>query len=104
MQAGNLTGPVDNFGEHDPWVELYNAGTNSLSLAGYYLSDTYTNLGKWAFPASAAVASNGSVVWCDNQTNQTAGSSLHAGLRLDSGGGSVALTRSPTALRRSWIT
>ena len=94
VQAWNLTGPADNFGEHEPWVELYNAGTNSLSLAGYYLSDTYTNLGKWAFPANAAVSSNGfMVVWCDNQTNQSAGNSLHAGFKLLSGVGCVALSR-----------
>src|SRR6185369_5186981 len=37
VQANNVTGPLDNFGEHDPWVELYNPGTNALSLAGYYL-------------------------------------------------------------------
>src|SRR5262249_33637750 len=42
--ADNLTtlaNPVG--GDFDDWFELYNPGTNTVELAGYYLSDTLTN-------------------------------------------------------------
>jgi hypothetical protein len=93
-QADNLAGPLDNFGQREPWVELYNSGTNAFSLAGFYLSDNYTNLAQWSFPAGASVAAGGFLlVWCDNQTNQTTAGSPHANFRLGSGSGRVALSR-----------
>ncbi|MGC3961301.1 MAG: lamin tail domain-containing protein [Verrucomicrobiota bacterium] len=92
-QANNITGPLDNFSQPDPWAELFNTATTNVSLSGYYLTDTYTNLTKWAFPTSR-VASNGfTLIWCDNTTNQTTATSLHAGILLASGSGSLALTR-----------
>ena len=94
LQANNVTGPLDNNSQHDPWVELYNNSTNAFSLAGYYLTDTYTNLTKWAFPTNAVIATNGfTLVWCDNQTNQNAANSIHAAFTPASGSGGVALTR-----------
>ncbi len=93
LQANNVTGPFDNFSQRDPWAEIFNVGGTNVSLFGYYLTDTYTNLTKWAFPISR-VASNGfTLLWCDNTTNQTTASSLHAGISLASGNGSLALTR-----------
>jgi regulation of enolase protein 1 (concanavalin A-like superfamily) len=93
-QADNVTGPLDNCSQHDPWVELYNNSSTNFSLAGYYLTDTYTNLTKWAFPANVSIPVGGfMLVWCDNQTNQTAAGYVHAAFQLVSGNGSVALTR-----------
>jgi hypothetical protein len=94
LQADNVTGPMDNFGQREPWVEIYNAGSNALNLAGFYLSDTYTNLAKWAFAANASITPGGLlVVWCDDQTNQTTANALHTNFRLSSGTGRVALAR-----------
>ncbi len=75
-------------------MELFNAGTNALNLGGYFLSDSYTNLGRWAFPSNATIPAGGfTVVWCDNQTNQSAAGAPHANFRLASGAGRVALSR-----------
>jgi hypothetical protein len=93
-QADNITGPTDNFGQRDPWTELYNSSGTNFSLSGYYLSDTYTNLTKWAFPTNASIPASGfAVVWCDNETNQTTTNSIHANFRLSSGSGRIALSR-----------
>jgi hypothetical protein len=95
VQPDNLTGPTDNFGEREPWVELYNAGTNTVSLDGFYLADNYSNLAQWAFPAEATIGPGEFlIVWCDNQPHQTTGPHLHTNFRLPSGSGSVALSRS----------
>ena len=93
LQANNSTGPTDNFGQRDPWVEIINTSATNVSLSGLYLSDDYSNLTKWAFQP-ASVASNGfTLVWCDNQTDQTTPSAIHAGLTLASGSGRLALSR-----------
>lgn len=93
-QADNLTGPLDNFSQRDPWVELYNPGTNALSLGGYFLASSYTNLAQWSFPSNVSVPAKGFLtVWCDNQTNQTVTGVPHTSFRLSSGSGRVALSR-----------
>jgi hypothetical protein len=94
LQAENLTGPQDNFGERDPWVELYNAGATPFSLNGYFLTDAYGDPIQWAFPAGASIPAGGFLlVWCDGQPGQTAGDDLHAGFALAPGSGQAALTR-----------
>lgn len=52
--ATNTTGSdVDNFSEYEDWVEIYNAGSTSINLTGYHMSDDGGNTMKWAFPASS---------------------------------------------------
>ena len=94
VQAGNVTGPTDNFGEHDPWMELYNAGTNTISLNGFYLGTNYNSATNWAFPSDASIAPGQFlVIWLDGQPAQSSGSILHTGFRLDPAGGKLALAR-----------
>jgi hypothetical protein len=94
VQAENVTGPTDNAGEHDPWAELYNAGTNTISLNGFYLGTNYPSATNWAFPSDASIAPGQFlVVWLDGQSAQSTGAVLHTGFRLDSGDGKLALAR-----------
>ena len=37
------------------WVEIYNPGSNALSLAGYGLTDEVANPRKWVFPAGVTL-------------------------------------------------
>src|SRR5207249_12193899 len=56
------------FGDRDPWLELYNGRTNSISLNGYYLANNYTNLTQWAFPSTAVIdAKQFLLVWLDGE-------------------------------------
>jgi hypothetical protein len=88
----NVTGAADRFGEVDPWVELYNGGSNTLSLAGCYLTDDFTNLLAWPFPASASVgAGQCLLVWADGEPSETGAGEWHASFRLAAAGGSVAV-------------
>jgi hypothetical protein len=94
VQAANVTGPTNNVGAHTAWVELYNANTNSLSLAGLYLANNYTNLTQWAFPTNYSIPAAGHlVVWCDGQTNQSTTNSPHTSFSLVAGAGSVVTSR-----------
>jgi hypothetical protein len=97
VQLENLTGLPDNWGQRDPWIELYNAGANAVSLDGFYLSSTYTNLAQWAFPSNASIGPGQfRVIWADGQTNQTIGASPHTSFRLNSSSGAVVLSRATT--------
>jgi hypothetical protein len=94
IQPNNVSGPQDNSGDRDPWVELYNSGSGSIDLSGYYLSDDYANLTKWPFPAGTSLtAGQFRVVWLDNETGETSGANLHANFRASSTSGSVFLTK-----------
>jgi hypothetical protein len=94
VQPQNVTGPADNFGERDPWVEIYNAGSTTQSLAGLYLGTNYTSPMQWAFPSNATVAPGQCrLVWLDGQTAQSNATTLHASFRLSGGSGSLALSR-----------
>jgi hypothetical protein len=90
----NLTGPVDNAGDHDPFIELYNPGTSSVSLNGLYLSDDYNNLAKWPFPSTATIgAGQFLLIWADGETSESTPSALHTSFRLNPTNGSVAISR-----------
>jgi len=93
LQADNTSGPADNAGEREPWLELFNAGTNDLSLGGLYLSDSPTNLTRWSLPAGSLGGREFRVVWADAQTNQTSGEMLHASFRISSGSGGLYLSQ-----------
>ena len=92
LVVSNLTGVMDNAGERDPWVELFNAGPTALSLDGWYLTDTMTNLLRWAFPAGIVIPPGGFLlVWLDGQPWQTTTGALHAAVRASGPTGWVAL-------------
>jgi len=95
LQAQNTAGIADNFGEREPWIELYNAGTGTLSLEGYFLANNYdSNLTQWAFPPGSSIAAGEfKIVWADGEPGETSGAHLHTNFRLNGATGSVALVR-----------
>jgi hypothetical protein len=94
LQADNVTGILDSYGQREPWVEIYNTSTNAVSLEGLYLTHTYTNYTNWAFPAGSSIGpTQFLVVFCDGQPLQTSNTEYHTSFRLPSASGSVALSR-----------
>lgn len=90
----NQSGPTDNAGQRDPYIELYNSGTTTLDLSAFYLTDTYSNLTRWQFPAGTTLAAKQYlVVWADGDVAQNAAGVPHTSFRLTAGTGSVALVR-----------
>src|SRR6185503_19031485 len=56
VQPGNTSGIQDGTGAREPWIELYNAGSNTVNLSGLFLADNYeTNLTQWAFPNGSSI-------------------------------------------------
>jgi len=90
----NTNGIVDNFGQREPWIELFNSGTNAVSLSGMFLTDSYSNLTQWAFPPGASInPGQFLVIWADGESAQTTATDWHTSFRLANSAGSVALVR-----------
>lgn len=86
----NKYGLMDADGERSAWVEIHNAGTQAVSLAGYYLSDNGNNLFKWAFPDTKIEAGGYLVVFLSGKQGKPG--ELHASFRLSSEETKVYLT------------
>jgi len=94
IQADNLNGITNSAGQRVPWVELFNPGSNAVSLNGIYLANNYTNVLQWPFPTNASIgAGQFKVIFADSLTNLSSTNELHANFVLPSHTGSVALTR-----------
>lgn len=88
IMASNQSVQVDQDGEYDDWIELYNNSLYDITLNGYYLTDDDNNLTKWAFPDTSIDAGGYLIVWADNDELQAG---LHAGFKLSSVGEMVML-------------
>lgn len=90
----NVDGGLDNAGDREPFVELYNSGPTAVDLSAFFLTDTYGNLTKWPFPAGTTIAAGGFLtVWADGETAESTVAVPHANFRLNPTNGSVALVR-----------
>lgn len=79
--------------EFDDWIEIYNAGTTSIDLAGMYLSDNPDNPFKSRIPgddpAATTIAPGGFlIIWADEQAEQ---GPAHANFKLSAAGEYIGL-------------
>jgi hypothetical protein len=95
VQPNNVSGIRDGSDTAEPWLELYNAGTNAVSLAGMFLTDNYgSNLIQWPFPVDATInPGEFKIIWADGDPEETTASEWHTGFRLHPSSGTLALTR-----------
>ncbi|GAL76037.1 hypothetical protein JCM19275_2169 [Nonlabens ulvanivorans] len=90
IMASNSTTAVDDDGEYEDWVELYNNSSSTLSLDNLYLSDDATDPLMWQFPSGTTIAPDSYlIVWCDKDLTQTG---LHADLKFSSNGEDAVLS------------
>ena len=80
--AANMDGITDNFGEREDWIELYNAGTQTVDLAGYYLSDFVGNSDKWPFPAGITIDPGEHLLVFASDRDTVIGNFIHAGYKI----------------------
>jgi len=94
LEPENLTGITNSAGNRAAWLEIYNSSSNSVSLAGLFLSSQYTNLTNWSFPSNCVVGPQQfKVVFVDGQTNLSTAAEPHANFTLTAKAGSIVLTR-----------
>ncbi len=87
--ASNDTTNMDEAGEFDDWIEIYNAGTELQDIGGLFLTDNADNLTKWMIPEGTEIQPQGFLLfWCDEDQEQ---GELHTNFKLGAGGEFLAL-------------
>ena len=87
--AQNNTTNVDEAGQHEDWIELYNTGTATIDLEGFQLTDDPEGTDRWSIPAGYSIAAGGwFLIWCDDDGGD---GPLHAGFQLQAEGEEIAL-------------
>lgn len=75
------------FYNFSPWVELYNTGSSTVNVSGYYLTDNATEPTKWRIPSGTSIPAKGFLlIWCDGMNT-----ARHTNFSLDSDGEEVFL-------------
>ena len=88
VMASNDTVIAAAGSENKDWVELYNAGTESVDLSGWGLSDNINWPRKWQFPQGTVIwPGEHRVVMLDGLSTVDTGGTLHASFKLSRGGG-----------------
>ncbi|MFK7904150.1 MAG: CotH kinase family protein [Chitinophagales bacterium] len=79
---------VDEFGEYDDWIELYNSGEEPIFLGDKFLSDNLGNPNKWQLPDMTLAPKDFLLIWADNQTEQ---GTFHADFKLNKDSDAIGL-------------
>jgi len=87
--ASNSSTNVDEAGEYDDWIELYNGGIETGNIGELFLTDDPENLEKWMIPFGTEIQPNDFLlIWCDEDQEQ---GELHTNFKLNAGGESLLL-------------
>ena len=93
FMAANNKALADQDRQFSDWIELYNAGAESVNLAGWSLTDQRSDLAKWKFPAVTLASHNYLVVFASQKNRAQPGSELHTNFKLSADGDYLALVK-----------
>ena len=89
MLASNNSINIDELGEYEDWVEIYNDEDSAVDVSGMYLTDDPGDPTQWQIPAGTSIAAKGFLlVWCDNEPGD---GPLHATFKLSADGEGVGI-------------
>lgn len=91
--AANVHTIRDDVGEFSDAIEIFNNGTNSIDLAGYFLSDEQANLTKWRFPSTNLPPNHYLVVYASGLDHRTPGRPFHTNFKLNADGEYLGLIK-----------
>ncbi len=75
---------LDN-GTYPDWIELYNAGSSTVDLSGFWMSDSLDDPFNWQIPNGVTIeAGQFIIIFADADTDQ---GEYHASFQLDQSGG-----------------
>jgi len=89
--ASNQNGIQDEDGDSSDWIELLNAGDESISLSEYSLTDSDSDLSQWRLPDISLAAGDTLLVFASGKDRGTANAELHTNFKLGGGGEFLAL-------------
>jgi hypothetical protein len=88
--ASNESGLVDEFGEYEDWIELYNGGSTAVNLEGWALTDDPALPDKWVFPSTSLGSGNYLVVFASGR-DRIDSAHFHTNFGIKSSGEYLAL-------------
>lgn len=95
VSTANWQGAVDEDGDAEDWVELYNPAATEVDLSGYGLSNKSASPFYWSFPAGTKIGAKAYLrVWLSKKDRTTNSAALHANFNLDNGADTLYLTAS----------
>lgn len=94
VMASNTSTVADASGAFEDWIEIYNAGSQEVNLAGYYISDDPAEPQKWTIPLddltrTAIPAGGFLLLWADKDIEE---GPEHVDFKLSSAGETLVLT------------
>ena len=92
IMSSNATTTADGSGEYADWIELYNAGVDTIALVGYGLSDDYLEPFRWRFPSVSLGPGRYLLVWASGKDSIDVGGALHTDFRIKAEGEEILLT------------
>ena len=92
VMSSNDSVIVDNYGEYDDWLEIFNPDSDTIDVAGYYLTDNLVLRTRYQFATgsdSTKIPPLGYLlVWIDNDIEQGI---LHTNFKFNKSGDFIAL-------------
>src|SRR5437867_2685121 len=88
LMAANTSTLADEDGDFEDWIEIYNAGTNTVNLNGWSLKDSASS---WLFPQTNIAPNTFMIVFASNKNRRTPGRPLHTNFKLERNGEYLAL-------------
>jgi hypothetical protein len=88
IMAANRVTLLDEAGDADDWVEIFNTGATPVNVEGMFLSDDPADTQKWSFPDTIITPGGYLIVWCDNEPEE---GPLHTSFNLNADGEFVGL-------------
>jgi hypothetical protein len=80
--ASNVNTFYDNYSENPDWIELYNLGTASVDLTGWFLSDDPNAANKWQFPSGVTISAGGFLkIWASGRDEVLSGN-IHTNFKF----------------------
>jgi len=86
FMAVNDNGLEDEDRDEVDWIEIHNAGMNTVDLEGWYLTDNVNDLTKWAFPEVALAPDAYLVVFASGKNRREPLGVLHTNFKLRGSG------------------
>jgi hypothetical protein len=91
FMAANDSWLADEDGDFSDWIEIHNPDGAAVSLAGYHLTDSSTNLSKWTFPATTLDPGAYLIVFASGKNRTDPAARLHTDFQLSADGEYLAL-------------
>jgi hypothetical protein len=93
FMAVNDIGLDDEDRDESDWIEIYNPGTETVDLQGWFLTDENDDLTKWEFPQVLLGPDSYLIVFASGKDRRNPLGVLHTNFKLSGGGEYLGLVR-----------